>query len=269
MEPRLTIRQPPQKPVTHETSRLYWSRAQELHLMTEIERLREEVAELRKALAERRPQLPDFAIDDPPSPHLNNFELITDLTRYAEGLLEEKHVRKKYRFDEATWTALGTDEKFVEAVELERIRRVRDGSFKRERSQQHITRAPDILNEIMSDTKQSAKHRIDSAKVLDSFSDNGPKDAPEQDRIIIRIDMGADTRTKGQESNPADILVVETSVRPNPNPNNTHTINHQTPMIEANQQEAIPPKRGPGRPPGSKNKPKTNQQQPLPGFRTE
>jgi len=237
--------------------------------MTEIERLREEVAELRKALAERRPQLPGFAVDDPPSPHLNNFELITDLTRYAEGLLEEKHVRKKYRFDEATWTALGTDEKFVEAVELERIRRVRDGSFKRERSQQHITRAPDILNEIMSDTKQSAKHRIDSAKVLDSFSDNGPKDAPEQDRIIIRIDMGADTRTKGQESNPADILVVETSVRPNPNPNNTHTINHQTPMIEANQQEAIPPKRGPGRPPGSKNKPKTNQQQPLPGFRTE
>jgi len=237
---------------------------------TEIEQLREEVQQLRKALAERNaPPLPGFVIDDPPSPHLNNFELITDLTRYAEGLLEEKHVRKKYRFDEATWTALGTDEKFVEAVELERIRRVRDGSFKRERSQQHITRAPDILNEIMSDTKQSAKHRIDSAKVLDSFSDNGPKDAPEQDRIIIRIDMGADTRTKGQESNPADILVVETSVRPNPNPNNTHTINHQTPMIEANQQEAIPPKRGPGRPPGSKNKPKTNQQQPLPGFRTE
>src|SRR5262249_35485529 len=217
------------------------------------------------------PSVPGFVVDDTPNlPALaNNFELITDLTRYAEGLLEEKHVRKKYRFDEATWTALGTDEKFVEAVELERIRRVRDGSFKRERSQQHITRAPDILNEIMSDTKQSAKHRIDSAKVLDSFPDNGPKDAPEQDRIIIRIDMGADTRTKGQESNPADILVVETSVRPNPNPNNTHTIDHQTPMIEANQQEAIPPKRGPGRPPGSKNKPKTNQQQPLPGFRTE
>jgi hypothetical protein len=119
---------------------------------TEIERLRQEVAELRKTLAERQPRLPGFAIDDdPPSPHLNNFELITDLTRYAEGLLEEKHVRKKYRFDEATWTTLGTDEKFVEAIELERIRRVRDGSFKRERSQQHITKAPDILNGIMSD----------------------------------------------------------------------------------------------------------------------
>src|SRR5215467_5086994 len=158
---------------------------------TEIERLRQEVAELRKALAERRPQLPGFAVDDPPSPFLNNFELITDLTRYAEGLLEEKHVRKKYRFDEDTWTKLGTDEKFIEAIELERIRRVRDGSFKRERAQQHVTKAPDILNDIMSDTKQSAKHRIDSAKVLDSFSGTGPKDALEQDRIVIRIDMGA------------------------------------------------------------------------------
>ena len=81
--------------------------------------------------------------------------------------------------------------------------------------------------------------------------------------------MGADLRAKGLESNPADVLVFEASVRPNPDPNNTNIIDHQTPMIEANQQEAIPPKRGPGRPPGSKNKPKLDQQQPLPGFRTE
>src|SRR5262249_3646794 len=236
--------------------------------MTEIEQLREEVAELRKALTERStPPLPSFAVDNPSSPHIDNHELVTDLTRFAEGLLEEKHVRKKYRFDESTWEALGTDEKFIEAVELERIRRVRDGSFKRERSQQHITRAPDVLAGIMDDPKQSAKHRIDSAKVLDDFGANGPKAAPEQDRVIIRIDMGADLRAKGLENNPADVLVVETSVQPNPDPNNTHIIDHQTRMIEANQQEAIPLKRGPGRPPGSKNKPKPNQ--PLPGFRTD
>ena len=45
------------------------------------------------------------------------------------------------------------------------------------------------------------------------------------------------------------------------------TVNNLRAIVD--QQEAVPPKRGPGRPPGSKNKPKTNQQQPLPGFRTE
>src|SRR5262249_28057923 len=154
----------------YETPRLYWRLADPgTHPMTELEQLRQEVAELRKALAERStPSIAGFLVDDTPNlPALaNNFELITDLTRFAEGLLEEKHIRKKYRFNEATWTALGTDEKFIEAVELERIRRVRDGSFKRERSQQHVTKAPDILNAIMCDERLSAKHRIDSAKVL-------------------------------------------------------------------------------------------------------
>src|SRR5262249_32983385 len=149
------------------------------------------------------------------------------------------------------------------------VRRVRNGSFKRERAQQHITKAPDILNEIMSDTKQSAKHRIDSAKVLDSFSGNGPKDAPESDRVVIRIDLGGDTRIKGQESNPGDVLVVEAEVRPNPDPNNTNPIDSwdAPKQLELNQQEPSQPVKR-GRPPGSKNKPKLDQQL-LPGFRID
>jgi hypothetical protein len=238
---------------------------------TELERLRQEVTQLRKALAERNtPSVPGFVVDDAPNlPALvNNFELVIDLTRYAEGLLEEKHIRKKYRFTEDTWTALGHDEKFIEAVELERIRRVRDGSFKREKSQQHVTRAPDVLAGIMDDPKQSAKHRIDSAKVLDSFSGNGPKDALEQDRIIIRIDMGADTRVKGEPSDPANILVVDAVVPPNKPSDDTKVIDSwDTPkQLELNQEEPVPPKRG-----GSKNKPKQPELDatpPLPGFAT-
>src|SRR5262249_5029446 len=55
--------------------------------MTEIEQLREEVAELRKALTERStPPLPSFAVDNPSSPHIDNHELVTDLTRFDSGL---------------------------------------------------------------------------------------------------------------------------------------------------------------------------------------
>src|SRR5262245_32831079 len=235
--------------------------------MTEIERLRQEVAELRKTLAERStPSVPGFVVDDTPNlPALaNNFELITDLTRFAEGIFSEQQVRKRHHLSEAILEQLGADDAFVRAVEEEKIRRVRDGSFKREKSQQHVTRAPDVLAGIMDDPKQSAKHRIDRAKVLDSFSGNGPKNTPETDKIVIRIDLGGDTRIKGQESNPADVIEIEAEVRPNPNPTNTEIIDSwDTPkQPELNQQEAVPPKRG--RPLGSKNKPKL-----LPGFITE
>jgi len=79
-----------------------------------------------------------------------------------------------------------------------------------------------------------------SAKALDQFAGN-PSQTAQQDRIVIKIDLSADTK------NPADVLVFEA----NPNPNNT---------IDATPQELPPPRRGPGRPPGSKNKPKELQQ---------
>src|SRR5262249_45148985 len=153
---------------------------QELHPMNdtqaEITRLREEVEQLRKALTERSTPLPQFDIaNDPPSPFLNNFELITDLTRFAEGLLEEKHVRKKWRFTEDTWTALGHDDKLVEAIDLEKIRRIRDGSFKRERSQQLVTKGPDVLDKILCNEKNSPKHRIDAVKALDDLAEGGSR----------------------------------------------------------------------------------------------
>ena len=33
-------------------------------------------------------------------------ELVADLVRSAEGLLTEKFIRRKYRFDESTWESL-------------------------------------------------------------------------------------------------------------------------------------------------------------------
>jgi hypothetical protein len=165
-----------------------------------------------------------------------NDELLTDLARFSEGLYTEKFIRRKYRdlLSEDDWVVLATDDLLVEMVEAEKVRRVRNGSFKRERAQQHITKAPDILEKILSDERASPKHRIDAAKTLDQFADNGPQSAPETDRFVIRIDLTAG----GGE-------VVEFNKTLKPDPHDTNIID-QAPQ----ELETIPPKRGPGRPKG-------------------
>jgi hypothetical protein len=193
-------------------------------------------------------------VETPPS-LLDNFELIQDLARYAEGLFTREQVKRRWKklITNEMWETLGSNDELVDRIEAEKVRRIRDGSFKRERAQQHITKGPDILNDIMSDPKQSAKYRIDSAKALDQFAANSPDAAEEKDRIIIKIDLSADTK------DPKDVLVFETSGRPTPLDTDGKIIDHTPHPQQLTQQEPTPPvKRGPGRPPGSKNKPKGN-----------
>ena len=166
-------------------------------------------------LPRRYTGVPGFNVDDLPTPSkpapdrslIDNFELISDLARYGEGLFTREQVKKKWRklITNEMWDALGSNDELVDAIEAEKVRRVRDGSFKRERAQQHITKGPDILESIMSDPKQSAKHRIDSAKALDHFAGNAPDAAVERDRIVIHIDMSAGTDTR----RPTDVLTLE------------------------------------------------------------
>src|SRR5215831_19936849 len=95
---------------------------------------------------------------------IDDQSFIEDLARFAEGVLSEKQVRQKYHlFDESTWVALN-DDALVERIELEKVRRIRNGAAKRERAQQHIVKGPDILNDIMSDAKASPKHKVDAIK---------------------------------------------------------------------------------------------------------
>ena len=54
--------------------------------------------------------------------------------RYAENILSEAAVKKKYHFDDATWESLGSNDALVEAIEAEKVRRIRNGSTKRERA---------------------------------------------------------------------------------------------------------------------------------------
>jgi hypothetical protein len=147
----------------------------------------------------------------------DNHDFVTDMARWSEGgILDQTAIKKKWHFDAATWELLGSDDELVRAIEETKIHRVRSGAAKRERAQQHIVRGVDVLSKIMDDPQANARSRVDSIKALDALADPGPQHAAaEQDRIIIRIDLGADTRAKGLESNPADILIYETAVRPN------------------------------------------------------
>jgi hypothetical protein len=130
-------------------------------------------------------------MDDPTS-LIENHEFIADLSRYAEGLLSEQDVKKKHHFDDDTWARLGDDEALIEAIEAEKVRRIRNGSSARERAQQLFVTAPSVLGDILHDDDASARHRIESARELRQIAANGPEAAPASDRFQITINLGAD-----------------------------------------------------------------------------
>jgi hypothetical protein len=166
--------------------------------------------------------VPGFALDDTPTPtpkHAppdptrslrENLDLIQDLCRYAEGLDSESAVRRRWRLPDDVWEKLGDDDELVRAIEEERARRVRNGSFKRERAQAHIIRGPDVLAKIMDNPRANDRHRIDSIKALDQLADPGPEAAVEQERVHIVINLTGDSKLK----DPKDILVIDATPRP-------------------------------------------------------
>jgi len=187
---------------------------------------------------------------DLPQKLLEDQSFIEDLARFADGVLTEKQVRQKWHFfDEAEWVTLAQSNELVEKIELEKTRRIRSGATKRELAQLHVTKAPAVLDKILSDEHASPKHRIDAAKTLDDLAGFAPQAGPEQDRVIIRIDLTAGG---------GEVLEFDKSIRPNPTDkaNVIDAIPQARPPI-SDQQEPTPPRRGPGRPKGSRNKPKT------------
>jgi hypothetical protein len=119
-------------------------------------------------------------------------ELIVDLCRFKESVLDEKFIRRKYRLTDAAWQAMGADDALVEKIEAESIRRVRDGSSKREKAQKHVVRAPDVLSSIMDNPATPARNRVDAVKTLDSLAANGPQGVPPADRFVITIVLNSD-----------------------------------------------------------------------------
>jgi len=183
-----------------------------MNAQDEIERLKHEVERLQKALGERQQLSAPL-----PQSLLENYEFVADCARYAENLISEAAVRKKYGFSEKTWENLGKDDALVERIEEEKLQRIRNGSAKREKAQQLIVKGPEILDGIMSDAKASPKHKVDAIKTLDALAANGPQTAAEQDRVIVRIDLTAGG---------GDVLRFDHAVKPIP-PGDAKVIEHE------------------------------------------
>src|SRR5262249_61078047 len=98
---------------------------------------------------------------------LEDHEFIADCCSFAEGITSEAAVRKKYHFSEEAWERLGVDDKLIEAVEAEKVRRIRSGAAKREKGQLHVVAAPAVLRGILRAPKANAEHSSGSAKGLD------------------------------------------------------------------------------------------------------
>jgi hypothetical protein len=93
-----------------------------------------------------------------------NHEFVADCCRFQEGILSEANMKLKYRFAASIWEKLGDNEVLLEAVEAEKIRRIRSGQQKRERAQLLVTKAPDVVAKIMLDDNANPRHRIDASK---------------------------------------------------------------------------------------------------------
>src|SRR5262245_57667220 len=101
-----------------------------------------------------------FPIDAAPIPSnpvpdrlLNDYQFITDFARISESILDEKFLRRKYRFNDDVWTRLGENDALIERIELEKVARERSGATKRELAQKFVTKGPAILDAIMCDER--------------------------------------------------------------------------------------------------------------------
>jgi hypothetical protein len=177
---------------------------------SEIEFLRSEVERLRKVLEDKQ------QITNPPTSLIDNAEFVADCCRYAEGIFSKQDVKRKWHFaDDTIWTKLAKDEALIEAIDAEKLRRIRSGQAKREKAQSLVVKTPEILDSIATDKSASPRHRVDAIKTLDGMSDTGPRATPEMgERFSIVINLGEDYKLRVDKSigitpNDKDVEIID------------------------------------------------------------
>ena len=119
---------------------------------------------------------------------------IADCCRFSEGILSEAAVKHRWRkvVSETDWATMGSNDELVEAIEREKIRRMRNGQTAREKAQLHAIKAPDILDRIMTDESISPRHKIEASREIRAIAATGQDAVPTSERFIITINLGED-----------------------------------------------------------------------------
>jgi hypothetical protein len=151
----------------------------------EITRLKREVSRLQEQLKAR--QAPTSSI----SSLIENQDLILDCCKFAEGLKTEKAIRKKWHFDETTWSELGKDEAFIEKVDRVRELRTKTGACARERAQQVFEKCPPALEKILDDKSANPRHVVEVSREIRAIAAVGPEAQPTTEMFTININLGA------------------------------------------------------------------------------
>src|SRR5262245_37091427 len=152
---------------------------------------------------------------DLPTSLLEDQNFILTLARFADGLVTEAQVRKRYKLDDNIWKALAGNEALVAKIEAEKERRIRCGDTARERAQQLFASAPTVLGNILNDGAASPRHRIESAKELRAVAANGPEVAATAGttfQIIINLGDGDTIKYPPSDEKPNRVLDVSPKV---------------------------------------------------------
>jgi hypothetical protein len=99
----------------------------------------------------------------------------------------------------------------LRAVRAHREHRIFTGEAPREAAQRHFTKAPAILNDILTDDQVSPRHRIEAARELRQVAGSGPERAPTPgEKFLIVIDLGGDEKLVFEKSRtPLDTILTE------------------------------------------------------------
>jgi hypothetical protein len=126
-------------------------------------------------------------------------KFVVDCTRAGEKLVSDSELQQIYDISPENWAKLEKNTTLIKAIRDERKRRVRNGQAAKEAAAQHFVKAPTVLDSIMSDSRASARHRIEAAREIRQVAVGGDSTESHVDaseRFIININLGADEQIK-------------------------------------------------------------------------